>query len=408
VQAAVDGLPEHPFKARGRDEATLAGGPETDLLQVIFVRIARWLATTGERPCLVTVRHDRLLALLPCLLDEDTAHMLKGPRITDFAYVWRLALGEGPVFLGAIDGDEPRFHVRLFVQNANAQLTFWFHVHEEIAEGDLRPRIVPVRDRRVALARVLRQADEEPDFREWWQAILRAALAGSVRARSVILLARATKIAAVVALVVLLSAPPIILTAPPEARAAVSNGWKELKRGLKKAYLRWCPGCEEPDRKTTWDFENPEMYYSPPGVSLRAKKHTFTVEARPAPALPLVQSEEIHVEAISDPSNTLNVRIAVTPSKELRRDDTKYYINFGDDPALKGSTNKMIAVGPAALMEHVFPRPGTYTIHISVAVKPQGAHREPFPSLPPAESDLYTTVDGIEIVLRVGGSASAR
>jgi hypothetical protein len=150
------------------------------------------------------------------------------------------------------------------------------------------------------------------------------------------------------------------------------------------------------------------MYYSPGIVSLRAKKHAFTMEARPAPALPLVQAEETHVEAISDPGNELRVRIAVTPSKELRGNATKYYINFGDDPALKGSANKMIGVGPAALMEHEFPRSGVYTVHIRVAVKPPEVHREPFPSLPPSESDLYTTVEIIEIALRVGGSGSTR
>ncbi|HYK05152.1 MAG TPA: PKD domain-containing protein [Thermoanaerobaculia bacterium] len=215
-------------------------------------------------------------------------------------------------------------------------------------------------------------------------------------------LQRAAKPVAALTTIVLVLMVALIVSAPQEARAQMANGLQELKDGLKAAYLRWCPGCGEPNRKSSWDFEKPELYYSPPIVSLRAKKQSFTLEAKPGAALPILQSEEAHVEAVSDLSNPLRVRIAVTPSKELRRDDTKYYINFGDDPKLKGSTNKMIAVGPAALMEHVFPRPGLYTVRVIVAAQMPNARRDPFPALPPRENDLYSTEEIVEIAVRVG------
>jgi hypothetical protein len=120
-----------------------------------------------------------------------------------------------------------------------------------------------------------------------------------------------------------------------------------------------------------------------------------------------LHSEEAHVEVVSDPSDELRVRIAVAPAARFRRHDTKYYINFGDDPAIRGAMNKMIAVGPAALMEHVFPKSGEYTIHVGVATRMPESVRASDPSrsrpaLPPSEHDMYTVAEAIVIKLHVG------
>src|ERR1043166_5107371 len=179
----------------------------------------------------------------------------------------------------------------------------------------------------------------------------------------------------------------------------------ELREGLKASYLRWCIGCDEPNRKTFWVFEHPERYYGPGVVALDEKQYAFDITARPSAALPIVSSEEAHVEAVAYPDDLLRVRMAISTREKLRRDDTKYYINFGDDPQLRGSTNKMIAVGPSALTEHVFPRPGTYVARIAVAVK-FATKRKPAPLLPPRESDLYSATDFIKVTLHVGNASS--
>jgi hypothetical protein len=203
-------------------------------------------------------------------------------------------------------------------------------------------------------------------------------------------------------LVVLLSAPLAILTGPLEARAAVLNGLREIKEGVTAAYLSWCSGCGDPNRKFRWVFEKPEAYWAPKTIEFGGKSYDFTLKPQPSPALPTVNSEEAHVEAVSDPSDALRVRMSVTPRRDLRRGDTKYYINFGDDPAITGDTNKMIAVGSAALMEHVFPRRGQYKIEVTVAEKMSESQREKYPEQPPSEGDMWAIKDIITINLLVG------
>lgn len=215
------------------------------------------------------------------------------------------------------------------------------------------------------------------------------------------------RVAAILAAVFLGSVAAVIVSAPHEARAQMANGWKELRAGLAASYERWCIGCDEPNRTVHWEFEHPEAYYTPNSVYLGIKRRDFTLTALPATVLPTVHSEQAHVEVVSDPSDELRVRIAVSPGARFRRHDTKYYINFGDDPAIRGAMNKMIAVGPAALMEHVFPKSGRYTIHVGVATRMPESVRASDPSLsrpalPPSEDDMYTVAEAIVIKLRVG------
>jgi hypothetical protein len=219
----------------------------------------------------------------------------------------------------------------------------------------------------------------------------------------------AEKAAAILVVIFLGSVAAVIVSAPQEARAQMAKGWKELKAGFEYSYGRWCPGCDEPNRHVHWEFEHPEAYYTPGSWSLRGEKsQAFTLSALPASALPTVHSEENHVEVVADPNDALRVRIAVTPVARVRRHDTKFYINFGDDPAIRGDMNKMIAVGPAALMEHVFPRPGLYKIRVNVARRMSESVRAGDPShsehpiLPPSENQMYVVVEVITINLRVG------
>jgi len=216
------------------------------------------------------------------------------------------------------------------------------------------------------------------------------------------------KMVAVLAVIFLGSLATVIVSAPREARAQMARGWRELRAGFVASYERWCIGCDEPNRNFTWEFEHPEAYYTPNSVYFRSvKSHVFTLTALRAAALPTVHSDEAHVEVVSDPSDPLRVRIAVAASARLRRDNTKYYINFGDDPSIRGAMNKMIAVGPAALMEHVFPRTGQYTIHVHVATRMPERVRASDPNLsrpklPPSENQMYVVAEVIVIDLRVG------
>ena len=209
---------------------------------------------------------------------------------------------------------------------------------------------------------------------------------------------------AVAALLIIVSFATAILTAPPQAQAALSRGWNELRAGIKASYLRWCPGCDDPKRKYTYDSEKPEAYYTPGSIRLSAKQYAFAITAHPSSVLPFIASTASHAEAVADPSEVLRVRMSVSAREHLRRGDTKYYINFGDDPTIKGGMNKMIAVGPSAIAEHVFPRPGTYVVHVTVALRASG-DRGAAPPLPPSESDLYSTAEFIKIMLRVGDAA---
>jgi hypothetical protein len=193
---------------------------------------------------------------------------------------------------------------------------------------------------------------------------------------------------AIATLIIIVSISTAILTAPPQAQAAISRGWRELRAGLRASYLR------------AFDFGKPEAYYTPGVVRLSAKQYAFTITARPSFALPLVMSKEAHAEVVAYPKEALRVRMSVSAREQFRKDDTKYYINFGDDPAFQGDTYKMIAVGPSALAEHVFPRAGTYVMRVSVVVK----------SVPRQSSDgvLYSTAEFVNITLHVGEAASPR
>lgn len=223
-----------------------------------------------------------------------------------------------------------------------------------------------------------------------------------------VFLRTAREMAAVLVVIFVGYVAALIVSAPLEARAQMAKGWKELKAGFVASYERWCIGCDEPNRTVYWAFEHPEAYYTPNSVYFRSvRSRVFTLTSLPALALPTAHSDEAHVDVVADPSDRLRVRIAVAPSARLRRDNTKYYINFGDDPAIRGDMNKMIAVGPAALMEHVFPRSGQYTIKVHVATRMPESVRASDPSLsrpklPPLESEMYVVAEVIIINLRVG------
>jgi hypothetical protein len=178
-------------------------------------------------------------------------------------------------------------------------------------------------------------------------------------------------------------------TSPVEARA-------EARRVVRELVVQWCPFCDEPGRTWRWTFEHPELYYSPASITLPTKRADFG-EILPGEA----KSDRptgISLEVERLPDDPRLVRVRVVPPAEYRVNGTKFYINHGDDPPRRGDANHMITLGPAAVFEHRYTRPGKFALRVMVATRSTSAPAAR-PDLPPTEADGWSTVASAHAVV---------
>jgi hypothetical protein len=120
-------------------------------------------------------------------------------------------------------------------------------------------------------------------------------------------------------------------------------------------------------RKAKWTGDRPDVYYGPRRINLRALEAgaaSLGVIHPGSTARDAKTDVSVTVERIA--SDPLWLRIRVEPEAQFRVNRTKYYINFGERPNQGGFD--VVMLGPAAVVEHRYPAPGTYGLHVAVAV----------------------------------------
>jgi acyl-coenzyme A thioesterase PaaI-like protein len=120
-------------------------------------------------------------------------------------------------------------------------------------------------------------------------------------------------------------------------------------------------------RKAQWSGDRPDVYYGPRRINLRALEAgavSFGAIHPGSTARDAKTDVSVTVERVA--SDPLWLRIRVEPEAQFRVNRTKYYINFGEHPNQGGFD--VVMLGPAAVVEHRFPAPGTYGLLVSVAV----------------------------------------
>jgi hypothetical protein len=342
MSSALDALEEHRFHARGRDDAKLAGGPEFDLLQVIFSRMARWIASTGATPPVVTTSHRKLLRLVPELLGSDAAEEIPSTkRISDIALRWRAALEKGVRFLAAADDEEPRYWVHLHVRNANASLRFWFDVDRIGDDGHVQRLLTTARDQHQPLTTIVAETNVDPPFESWARRIRAAAQSGNQKAQRVLVaLARV----AVGCLVLLAISYVVYLLLPESAQAAVRRigrrGWDTIQRWVAPSTTLDVIGREE---------EHDSGAHAQPIVVEETHLGPYLVanfEITPTMRLPTTGPG---IEVTSNtPQYPEWVSIVAYPSPRFRSGKKTVEFSFSD-----GSTTKRREIGPPIWMANI-------------------------------------------------------
>lgn len=180
--------------------------------------------------------------------------------------------------------------------------------------------------------------------------------------------------------------------APSSTQAQVRASAKKLVR------VFWCPGCEDPDRSFRWDFERPDLYYTPPSVSLDGFSATLGIIPAGAARSDTRSGVQIETRVIS--ADGLTVQVRIEPPPTLRQNDTKHYINYGDTPKRTGEMNHLVTLGPAAVFEHRYSSAGLFPLRVGVA-RFSGADLEEHPSLPPTEGRGWVVVGVVNATIEV-------
>jgi len=119
-------------------------------------------------------------------------------------------------------------------------------------------------------------------------------------------------------------------------------------------------------RAVRWTADRPDIYYGPRKIDLMAvtKSPTFAALLPGMVARDPQTNSSVAVERVGNDPHWLRLRIESAP--RFRTNRTKYYINFGDGNPHEGGFD-VVTLGPAAVVEHRYPRDGTYALYVAVA-----------------------------------------
>ena len=370
VESAVAQLGAVTFRARGR-KCQLAHGPERLLLEAIYVRLARWIATTGADPVAVDATHRDLLACAPALIGETQAATIPDKKaISKFAHHWNAAFGSGRVFLGAPHHSEPRFDVRLWIKTGNGVSRFWFDIaehQEKRGSATQRDHAAPILSLRsvgvpaVPLKQVVRETTGEPQYEAMAERIVAAAASGSEHAKRAAARVRAARI---VVLLLTIGVATFLAKRSDaqqwlyEKAAEVIERIKNALHGSPAGTTITVPGhADAPDPR----LRVVEMRQLPPITVTRHEDDDIAI----MPAT--YESADIYVSDFDAHPGVTN--IDVTPSPEMIGVRGRIEIDFGDGSAAESKMLPILSREQQRFdleFTHTYAPGRRYTLHARV------------------------------------------
>lgn len=369
------------FKARRGRTCTLANGPERLLPEAIFMRFARWLASTGSDPVALDVPHAAIIKYARELIGETEAGKVADKKtVARFANHWKEAFN-GRFVAGAPNAGDEIFRVRLRARTGGGTTRFWFDIAAP-SNGSRRPAkaepermlfSVPyVGVKAVSLDEVVEATRGEPNYLAMADSILAGAAAGKEQAKHAAHRIQGWKILGVFMMGVGLA----FLATPSPAQRRVWDKAAEIIQRIKQKLSGTPAGTTinvpgERDRSAP----RPRIRNLPPVHTLTpitATKHDDDLPLIPATL------EGTDIYAYTTESEPDKAAIYVTPSLTVltQHIPMRIEIDFGDSSARESAplpSPSWQQQSISAEFHHTYITGKTYTVRARVFQQKDGA-----------------------------------